>query len=243
VIGFLGQVVAWFLTPANWVGGNGILARTWEHVQISGLATIVAAVVALPAAVVLGHRRRGGVLLVALVNIGRAVPSFAIIALSLPIGIRLGLGLGFWPTVLALFALALPPMFTNTYTAIGEVDPALVESARGMGMTERQVIVDVELPVAAPVILAAVRISAVQVVATATLAALVAWGGLGRFIIDGFAVQDNVTVFAGGLLVAALAVATEVAFGAIERRLVPAPMRAAMPVVARDELVAPPQHG
>ncbi len=243
MIDFVGDVVAWFLDPVNWVGSGGIVSRTWEHVQISAFSTVAAAAVALPPAIWMGHRRRGGIVAVAVVNIGRAVPSFAIIALALPISIRLGLGLGFWPTFLALFALALPPMFTNTYTGIAEVDPALVEAARGMGMTETQITTRVEIPVAAPVIVTAIRVSAVQVVATATLAALVAWGGLGRFIIDGFAIQDNVMVFAGGLLVAGLAIATELAFAAFERRFVPTTTgRSAGEELLVDVTVAP-QHG
>lgn len=218
---FLGDVVAWFLDGANWTGSTGIPNRVWEHVQISVIATVAAAAVALPPAMWLGHHRRGGFLAVAIVNIGRAIPSFAIMALFFPITLRMGLGFGFWPTLLALFALAVPPIFTNTYTAVRDVDPALVEAGRGMGMTNGEILRDVEAPMASPVILAAIRVSAVQVVATAPLAALVAWGGLGRYIVDGFSVQDNVRVLAGGILVAVLSVATELLLGAIEKRVVP----------------------
>jgi osmoprotectant transport system permease protein len=218
---FLGEVISWFLSADNWSGVNGIPNRVWEHVQISAIATVVAAAIALPPALWLGHKRRGGFLAVAVVNIGRAVPSFAIMALFLPISIRLGLGLGFWPTLLALLALALPPIFTNTYTAVRDVDPALVEAGRGMGLREREVLRDIEAPMASPIIVAALRVSAVQVVATAPLAALVAWGGLGRYIVDGFAVRDNVRVLAGGILVALLSVGTELLLGALERRIVP----------------------
>lgn len=221
VVEFLGDLVAWFLDGANWTGPAGIPNRVWEHVQISVVATVAAAAIALPAAMWLGHHRRGGFFAMATVNIGRAVPSFAIMALFLPISIRLGLGLGFWPTLLALFALALPPIFTNTYTAVREVDPALVEAGRGMGMKDGEVLRSIEAPMASPVILAALRVSAVQVVATAPLAALVAWGGLGRYIVDGFAVQDNVRVLAGGILVAGLSVGTELLLGAVEKRVVP----------------------
>lgn len=217
----LGDLVAWFLDGANWTGSAGIPNRVWEHVQISVLATVAAVAIAMPPAMWLGHYRRGGFLAVAVINIGRALPSFAIMALFLPISIRLGLGLGFWPTMLALFALAIPPIFTNTYTAVREVDPALVEAGRGMGMTDGEVLRGIEAPMASPVILAATRVSAVQVVATAPLAALVAWGGLGRYIVDGFAVQDNVRVLAGGILVALLSIGTELLLGAVEKRVVP----------------------
>lgn len=225
MIEFLGEVVAWFTDPANWTGVNGIPNRTWEHIQITVAATSVAAAVAIPIAVWLGHRKTGGTLAVAAVNIGRAIPSFAIIALFLPISIRLGLGLGFWPTFLALLFLAIPPMFTNAYTGVAGVDPALVEAARGMGLTERRIVIDVEIPMASPVILAAIRVAAVQVIATATLGALVAWGGLGRYIIDGFSTQDSVEVFAGAVLVAGLALITEVVLGWVERRIVPVTLR------------------
>lgn len=229
---FLGDLVAWFLDPENWTGPAGIPNRVWEHIQISVVATVAAAAVALPPALWLGHHKRGGFFAVAAVNIGRAVPSFAIMALFLPISIRLGLGLGFWPTLLALFALALPPIFTNTYTGVRDVDPALVEAGRGMGMTDGEVLRKVEAPMASPVILASLRVSAVQVVATAPLAALVAWGGLGRYIVDGFAVQDNVRVMAGGILVAALSIATELVLGAIEKRVVPKGLTTTEDVVA-----------
>jgi osmoprotectant transport system permease protein len=223
VIDFLGDVAAFF--GDNWWGEAGIVSRTWEHIQISAFATATATAAALPPALVLGHTGRGAFAAVTTVNIGRAIPSFAIVAISLPFSIRLGLGLGYWPTFLALFALALPPIFTNTLTAIRQTDPAIVEAARGMGMTGRDVLLDIELPLATPLIIAGIRVSAVQVVATATLGALVGWGGLGRFIIDGFSQQDNVEVFVGGLLVAALAVITEVGFGWAERRVAPGGLR------------------
>jgi len=224
---FLGDVVEWFADPDHWSGKSGVLFRTWEHIQLSAISVAIAAGLALTPGVVLGHLRRGGVLAVAVVNIGRAVPSFGIVALALPISIKLGLGLGFWPTLIALVALALPPMFTNAYTGVSQVDPAVTEAGRGMGMTGTQVLWGIEVPTASPLILAALRVSSVQVVATATLGALVAWGGLGRFIIDGFAQGDRVMVFAGGLLVALLAVATELAFSIAERLVIPKGLRLA----------------
>ncbi len=221
MIEFLGEVVAWFTDPAHWTGVNGIPNRTWEHVQITAAATSLAAVIAIPPAVILGHRKQGGTIVVGIVNLFRAVPSFGIVVLALPITISLGLGFGFWPTFLALLFLAIPPMFANSYTGVAGVDSDLVEAARGVGMTNAQCLLGVEVPTASPIILAAVRVASVQVVATATLGAIVAWGGLGRYIIDGFAQQDEVTVFAGALLVAGLALATEAAMSAIERVLVP----------------------
>jgi osmoprotectant transport system permease protein len=226
MIEFFQEVVAWFTDPAHWTGVNGIPNRTWEHVQITVTATAIAALIAIPLAVILGHRRRGGTVAVGIVNLFRAVPSFGIVVLALPITIALGLGIGFWPTFLALLFLAIPPMFANTYTGIAGVDNDLVEAARGMGMTDTQSVLGLEVPTASPVILAAVRIAAVQVVATATLGAVVGWGGLGRYIIDGFAIQDNVEIFAGALLVAGLALVTQVSMMAVERAVVPRGLKA-----------------
>lgn len=222
-------VLEFFTDPGNWTGESGILVRSLDHLRISGFATLVAVSLALPPAVALGHRRRGSFLAVALVNVGRAVPSFGIVALALPVSLRLGLGLGFWPTFLALVALALPPVFTNAYTGVREVDAATVEAAVGMGMTASQVLLRTELPLAAPVIWAAVRVSAVQVVATATLGAVVGWGGLGRFVIDGFAQGNRVWVVVGGILVAVLAVLTDLAFGGIQRLATRGPGRSRLP--------------
>lgn len=215
--GFVGDVVAWFADPVNWTGSNGVPNRVWEHVQMSVLAMVIATAIAVPIAVYLAHRRMGETFVVGIVNLARAIPSFAVIAVALPITIRMGLGLGFWPTLLALLFLAIPPLFSNTHAGISGVDQATVEAAEGMGMTNRQVMTGVEIPLAMPIMLVGARVAAVQVVATATLGALVAWGGLGRYIIDGFATQDLVEVFAGGLLVAVLAVATELLFSLAER--------------------------
>jgi osmoprotectant transport system permease protein len=222
---FLADVAAWFGDTAHWHGANGIPNRVLEHAELSALAIVCGAILAIPAGVILGHVRKGGLLAVSVVNIGRAIPSFAIVAIALPISIRLGLGLGFWPTWLAVFLLALPPMFTQSYTAIRTVDPQAVDAARGMGLRERELLLGVELPLAAPLVLAATRVAAVQVVATVPLGALVGWGGLGRYIIDGLAQRDFVQVFAGALLVAVLAVATELGFGLAERVVLPRGVR------------------
>ena len=247
MIDFLRDLATWF--TENWDGEDGYLVRGWNTIRLSALATLTAAALAVPLGALLGHYRRFGVSAVAVVNIGRALPSFGIIALALPITIRIarnvpdgvpifGSGLGFFPAFIALFALALPPIFTNTYTGIREVDPGTVEAARGMGLTEGRILRSVEAPLASPVIIAGLRISAVQVVATSPLAALVAYRGLGRFIVDGFAIQDNIQIFAGAVLVALLAIFTEVLFGLIERRLVPRPLQLAGTAVAED--TAPP---
>jgi osmoprotectant transport system permease protein len=208
----LGEMVDYLTTGANWEGRNGITHAVWDHIRLSAFSVAVAAVVAIPVAVFLGHVRRGGVVAVAVVNIGRAIPTFAIIALALPISLRYGFGLGFWPSAVALVLLAIPPIFTNTYTGIRDVDPGVIESARGMGMRGSQVLRRAELPNAMPLILTGLRVSAVQVVATATLAALVGYGK---------AQFDDGKLLTGAVLVALLAIATELAFGVVERRSSP----------------------
>lgn len=215
---FLGSVVAWFADPAHWRGDDGIPTRLWEHVQLSGLAVGTAAAIALPLGLYLGHTGRGAFAAINIANMGRALPSLALIALGLVVSITLGLGLGFWPTLFALVPLALPPILTNTFVAVRGVDRDTVEAARGMGLRESQILRSVELPLALPLILGGVRTAAVNVVATATLGALVAGGALGRYIVDGLALQEFDRLFAGALLVALLAVATEVLFGILAAR-------------------------
>jgi len=165
----------------------------------------------------LGHTGRLGFVAVNFANIGRALPSLALLAFALPVAFSLGLGLGFWPTFIALVPLAIPPMLTNAFVGIRGVDRDVIEAARGMGLSETGILRRIEVPLALPLVLAGARTSAVNVVATATLGALVAGGGLGRYIVDGLAVQEYDRLFAGALLVALLAIAVEVAFGTFER--------------------------
>jgi osmoprotectant transport system permease protein len=216
---------AWsFLTTAdNWSGERGILARGRAHVWISLVATLLAAAIATPSAVVLAHRRTAPILSVAVVNIGRAIPSFAIIALVFPLSIQYGFGLGFWPTCIALVALGIPPMFTTTYTGIAGTPPETLEAARGIGMTGPEVLRKVELPSALPLIVTGVRISTVQIVATATLGAIVGYECLGSFIISGLArgTAGQPAVVAGAVLVAALALAVDLVLDRVEPRLTP----------------------
>lgn len=213
---FLGRVVGWFTASEHWQGPDGVPNRLWEHVQISGTAVLIAIAIALPIGLALGHTGKGGVLAVNVSNIGRAVPSFAVLVFTVQLT-----GIGTTPAVVALIALAVPPILTNTYVAMREVDPEVREAAHGMGMTGMQQLRRIEAPLALPLIMAGVRTSAVQVVATATLAAIVASGGLGRFIVDGFASRVPEQIFAGGVLVAGLAIAVEVVLGLVEGRVAP----------------------
>jgi len=216
-----GDVARWFADPAHWQGSHGIPVRVLEHLELSGLAVAIALVIAVPVALYLGHTGRGGFIAINLANIGRALPSLALIGLGLAIAIPLGLGLGFWPTMFALVPLAIPPIMTNTFVAIREVDRDVVDAARGMGLKESEILGTIEIPLGLPLMLGGIGTAAVNVVATATLGAIVAGGALGRFIVDGLALQEYDQLVAGALLVALLAIVTEVAFTALARASAP----------------------
>lgn len=213
-----------FLTTAdNWWGPRGIVARGRAHIWISLVATVLAALIALPSAVLLAHKRRAPVLSVTLVNFGRAIPSLAIVTLVLPFSIRYGFGLGFWPTCIALVALGIPPMFTNAYAGVAETPPSLTEAGTGIGMTGSELLRKVELPSSLPLLLTGVRISAVQIVATAALGALVGHQNLGTFITEALArgTPGRPQLVAGAILVAGLALVVEVVLNRSERHLLP----------------------
>jgi osmoprotectant transport system permease protein len=218
---FLGQIVQWFLDGSHWQGDFGIPNRLFEHVSMSALSLAAAALVALPIGITLGHFGRGGTLAINISNVGRAVPSFALLVLAVQL-----VGIGFWPAFVALVALGIPPMVTNSFVGMQEVDADVREAARGMGMRGRLVLWRIELPIALPFIMAGIRTSAVNIVATATLAALVAWGGLGRFIIDGFSQRDTTQIFAGAVLVGLLSIVVELGLSAAQRLTVPKGLRA-----------------
>ena len=216
----LGDVSRWFADPAHYQGSDAVQTRILEHLEVCSLAVLVGLLISLPIGLYLGHTGRYAFIAVNLANIGRAIPSLAAIALAIPVaGALLGIenGLGFWPTFLALIPLAIPPILTNAYVALRNVDSDVIEAARGMGISEPGVLLRIELPLALPLILAGVRTAAVNVVATATLGALVAFGGLGRYIVDGLALQEFDRLGAGALLVALVAIAVEVAFSIFER--------------------------
>ena len=209
------EVIAWLTDPAHWSGPEGIPVRTLQHLWYSLLATAIAAAIALPIGILIGHTGRGAVLAVNLTNLGRAIPSLGIIILTFTL-----VGFGIVPVVVALTALAIPPIVTNSYVGIRSVDRDVREAAEGMGMRGRQVLWQVELPVAMPLIMAGIRTSAVQVVATATLAAYVGLGGLGRYLIDGLSQRDIAQVVGGAILVAVLSLATELVLGRVQTMVV-----------------------
>jgi len=215
------ELVDFSTTGANWEGASGIPTLLSQHLRLSALSVAMAAVIAVPSAVALGHIRRGGLVAVSIGNLGRAIPTFALIALINPLTLRYELELGFWPTAIALVLRGIPPIFTNPYTGVRDVDAGVVESARAMGLRPRQLVLRVEVPIAMPLILTGLRVSAVQVVATATLSALVGYRSLGTLIINGFQQQNDGKLLTGAVLVAVLAILTELAFGVVERRSAP----------------------
>jgi len=218
-----GDALKWLVTGSHWVGSEGIPVRTLQHAELSVVSIALAVVIAVPIGMYIGHTRRFQFLAVSTANLGRAVPSFGILVIAYVVVLKVAsaFAFGFVPTVVALVLLAIPPILTNAYVGIQSVDPDMVEAARGMGMTEREVLTKLELPLAAPLIMAGVRTAAVTVVATATLTALIGGGGLGRFIIDGFSQGDTSMLVAGAILVAILAIITEVGFGFVERGVTP----------------------
>lgn len=231
----LGDAFVWLNDPLNWQGRTGVPYLTYEHLYISGLAVALAALVAMPVALLLGHTGHGGGLTVAVTNVSRAIPTLALLTVFAATSI----GFGNRATIVALAVFAVPPLLSNTYVGIRGVDRDVVEAARGMGLSERAVLLRVELPLAVPLIAAGVRTAAVQVVATATLAALVGGGGLGTIINSGFGQQDRPQIVAGGLLVATLALLTEAVLASVQRAVTPGRARRRRPWTttggARDE--------
>jgi osmoprotectant transport system permease protein len=196
-----------------------ILQKTWEHLLLSGAAMAIALVIALPLGLWLGHRHRGSFLAVNVANLGRALPSLAVIAVGFVF-----LGVGFWSVALALVVLAIPPILTNAYVAVDSVQADAVEAARGMGMTDRQIITRIELPLALPLIFAGIRTATVFVVATATIAAVAGGGGLGDIIVNqaGYGLEG---VIGAAICVSVVALAADGAVGLLQRALTPAGLR------------------
>jgi osmoprotectant transport system permease protein len=211
---FLTDFWSYLADPEHWSGPSGIPSRLLEHGWMSLLAVVSASLIAVPLGLWVGHRRKGSLLAVTVVNIGRAVPAFGILALVFIATERLG----FIPAYITLVILSLVPLFVNAVTGVEGVDLDVIDAARGMGLSGRQILWRVELPLSLPLVLTGVRLALVDVIATATLAALVAWGGLGRFIIDGFAQRDQGQLVTGALLVAIVAVAADRLVQWAERR-------------------------
>lgn len=205
-------VNAFFSDNAHWHGYDGIPTRVWEHVQYSLLALGIAAVIGLPVGLITGHTGRGGNTLAFIATAARALPSFGLLVLLFVL-----IGLGMLPVMIPLVVLAVPPILVTTYEAVRSVDPSPVDAARGMGMPESRVLLQVELPEALPLILGGLRSAAIQIVSTATIAAYVSFGGLGRYIVDGLYQRDYEKVVGGATLTALMALATLAVFWAVSR--------------------------
>jgi osmoprotectant transport system permease protein len=190
------------------------------HLELSGLALAIALLIALPAGVWISRSPGAALVTLGAANTARTIPSLAVLAFALPF-----LGIGFLPSLIALTILGLPPILTNTYVGIRQVDADAIESAAGMGMTRLQILRGVELPLAMPVILVGVRTSAVQIVASATLASFIGGGGLGDFITTGIGMMQIELLLVGAIPVTLLAIGTELAFGGLERALTPRGLR------------------
>lgn len=222
------QLVDWLGTGSNWGGRDGAGKRIVEHLVLTAVSLGIAGAVAVPLGVWLGHTGRGGALAINVSNAARAVPTFAVLVL-LAVG---PLGLGNTAVVVSLVLFALAPMLTNSYVGVDGVDRDVRESARAMGMTEWQVLRSAELPLAVPLVMTGIRIATVQVVATATIAALIGGGGLGRLVVDGFTTQDRGMLLAGAVLVAALALLLDGVLALVQHAVDPLNRRGGGPVSA-----------
>jgi osmoprotectant transport system permease protein len=223
----IGDVVDWFRDSDHWHGAGGVPTLLGQHALLTSFSMLIALAVGLPVALWLGHRGRGGTFAVNLSNIGRAIPIVALLSL-LSLGVfgtgELGpFGRSGLATLVTLALFALPPIVTNAYTGMTEVDRDMVEAARGMGMSEVEVLRRVELPLAMPLVVAGIRLAVVQVWATATIAALVAGPGLGRIIVHGYESFQTAEVVAGSLIVAVVALVLELALAGVQKLMDPLP--------------------
>ncbi|MGW3117111.1 ABC transporter permease [Streptomyces sp. NPDC001107] len=215
---------AFFSDSAHWHGYDGIPTRLREHIQYSLTALAIAAAIGLPVGLLTGHTGRGGNTVAFVATAGRALPSFGLLVLMFVL-----LGLGLTPVMIPLVVLAVPPILVTTYEAVRSVDPSPVDAARGMGMAEPRILFQVELPVALPLILSGLRSAAIQIVSTATIAAYVSLGGLGRYIVDGLYQRNYEKVVGGASLVAVLALLTLGLFGLVARFTVSPGVRRSAP--------------
>ncbi|HZB30836.1 MAG TPA: ABC transporter permease subunit [Streptosporangiaceae bacterium] len=205
----------WLTAGAQWHGDDGIPHRFLQHLGYCALAMLIAAVVALALGLLVGHTGRGGLVIVSVANLARAIPTLGLLLLVVTVT-----SIGLTPVLVPLIALAIPPILVNTYEGIRGVDGDLKDAAEGMGMTGWRVLTRVEAPVALPLILLGLRTAAIQVVATATIAAVAGLGGLGRYIVDGLARQDYASVVGGSVLVVGLALAVQIGFAGLRRVIV-----------------------
>jgi osmoprotectant transport system permease protein len=216
------QVLTWFTNPSHWSGPTGVPTRLLEHLGYTALAVGVGIVIGVPIGALVGHTGRGGFVVVGLANWLRSLPDFGLLTLLVTL-----MGLGLLPVVLAFCVLAIPPLLAGAYAGLSNVDRSVVDAARGIGMREWDVLLKVELPNALPLLLGGLRAATLQVIATVAIAAYVAKGGLGRYVIDGLAQHDYTQMAAGATLIAVLALLVEAALAGLQRLTVSPGLRAA----------------
>ncbi|NWA03256.1 ABC transporter permease [Pseudomonas gingeri] len=228
-------MIDWFLDPSHWTDSEGILVRVAEHLFYSAVALLIAAVIAVPIGLYVGHTRKGVVWVAGFANILRALPSIGLIVLLVILfGPVFASDLAFLvPSLIVLILLAVPPIMTGTYAGMVAVDAAVVDAARGMGYPPLSLLLRVELPCALPLMLSGLRGATLQVISTATIASYVSLGGIGRFIIDGRAQNDYAQMAAGAFLVAVLALAVDLLIGLLSSVLVSPGLTRKMPKSAR----------
>jgi len=218
----ISRIVDWLADGAHWQGDDGILRRVAEHLGYSLTALVVAALIAIPLGLYVGHTGRGRFLVVNAVGAARAIPSLGLLFLAvLLLGPRLSGDIAFLaPTGVVLVVLAIPPILSGAYAGVEGIEPAARDAAIGMGMRGREVLRHVEFPCALPLILSGVRSAMLQIIGTATIAAVVSLGGLGRFLIDGLAVRDTPQTASGAVLVAVLALLMDMVLALVQRSVV-----------------------
>jgi osmoprotectant transport system permease protein len=242
-VGFFAHVFGWFTTSSNWTGSQGILLLFWNQLKLSVVVVLTAVALGGGLGVVLGHTGRGGLVAVNAANAFRAVPTLALLTL---LAIQPAISLkwsGFLASWIALTALAVPPILTNTYVGMREVDADVRDAAKGMGLKGGQVLRTIEAPLALPFVMAGVRTASIEVVATSTLAAYVSYSDLGTYVISGLDTQNSVVAFSGAILVAVMAGLVALALGLLTRALTPAPLRRRRRIRSKGEYFPQPGYG
>ena len=213
---FVAEAIAWIFDPAHFAMVNGIGPRTLDHLVYTGITMVIAMVIAIPLGLFIGHTGKGRSFVIVTATAFRALPTLGFLLL-----IILFAGLGLWPFVIVMVVLAVPPLLAGVYAGLEAVDRGTIDAARGVGMSEWQILTRVEVPLALPLILGGIRSATLQVIATATIAGYVGLTGLGRFLIEGLALRDYTLAIVGALLVAALAVIVDGLLALIQRLVVP----------------------
>ncbi|MCG7423434.1 ABC transporter permease subunit [Micrococcus sp. ACRRV] len=217
----IADLFAWFADPAHWTGPGGVPARVAEHLGYSLLALAIAAAIALPAGVAIGHTGKGRRVVVAVSSALRALPTLGLLTF-LAIVLQVGLRQALIPAVIVLVVLAVPPLLAGAYAGVHAVPRDVVVAARANGHSTRQLVSQVEVPLALPMIVGGLRSASLQVLATTSVAAYLGLGGLGRYLFDALAVQDYTTMLAGAVLIALLALVSDAVLLLFQRLVTPA---------------------